>query len=266
MQKSVNRIWKNGRWAWVVGACVMFCVFSPLRGQAQDIKKVTVVNDPWPPYAIGNPGETPTGGMIVDLVNEIFKRLHIEVEFTLYPWERVLKLAKEGNRDCIAFAGKNAEREQWLAYTDPLYVDRQLLYYRADREKPFAWQTPEDFKGLKLGLTTGFNYGDELPKAIEALKLDVDYVKNDEQGFEKLLRGGFEVFICAEPAAEAIFKKTPRYQGKFKTVPKPYSEHISYMAFPKQVPAATLVPAVNRVLAELKADGTYAKLLNKYNQ
>lgn len=263
MISTRKQVWKNGLWSLVVCACAVYVMLWALPGNAQDILKIKVANDPWPPYAIGELDKTPTGGMIVNLVYEIFKRLNIEVEFTLYPWNRVLKLAQDGEIDCIAFAGKNAEREAWLGFTDVVYIDRQLIYYRADRAQPFEWNTYEDLKGFSIGLTSGFNYGDELPKAIDTLKLDVSYAKYDDQGFEKLLRGRMDLFICAEPAAEAIFKKNPAFQGQFKTAAKPHIEHLSYIAFPKKVPAVKLIPEVDRVLAEIRADGTYDKIMNQ---
>lgn len=228
-----------------------------------NIERVILSEDPWPPYTLGNEGEEPTGGIAVDVIRELFKRLGVEVQLKLHPWKRSLNLVKTGKEDGHMLLIKTPEWEEYLAFSDPFIPDSYQFWYRADREQPVEWENFEDLKKYKIGLTMEYSYGDELMEAVKKYNLEVDWVKSDELNFRKLLAGRFDTFVCMKNVANALFRDHPELKGKFKTAEKPLSVVDMYLALSKESPAVELMPEINKLIQDMKDDGTMEKLLNK---
>ena len=148
-----------------------------------------------------------------------------------------------------------------MTFSDPFIPDRYLFWYRADRKQPVEWQNFADLKKYKIGISTGYSYGDDFPKAVKKYNLKLDYAKSDEINFGKLLKGRFDTFICMENVANAIFKNNPKLKGKFRTAEKPLMTLTMYMALSKNSPAVKLLPEINKIIQELIEDGTMKKLI-----
>ncbi len=134
-----------------IGFCVVFnSAFSA------DVTSVTMIEDPWPPYTLGDAGKEPTGGIAVAFTKEIFKRIGVKADLKLYPWKRCLNLIKTGDRDGLMLLTKNAEREGYMVFTDPIMEDRDLIWYLADRPA-VVWSDFKDLKGLKIGNSSGIH-------------------------------------------------------------------------------------------------------------
>ena len=58
-------------------------LFMPGNIVAGEIKKVHIVDEPYPPYTLGEYGGPVTGGIGVEIVQELFSRLGVVVEFEL---------------------------------------------------------------------------------------------------------------------------------------------------------------------------------------
>lgn len=228
-----------------------------------DVKKVSLSEDPWPPYTLGKTGQVPTGGIAVEFCNEIFGRLNIELDLKLFPWKRCLKQMEKGQRDGLMLLTKNSDREKFMVFTDSIMTDRDLVWYRADAAKPFAWTTFADWKGYKIGKSRGFNYGDGFNKAEKEFKFKTDVANTDLMNFKKMLKGRIDIFMCNETAANDIFKQNPDLAGKFKSADKPLKEVVFYMSFSKKSPVVAIVPKINKVIADMKSDGTINKILGR---
>ncbi|WP_028865836.1 substrate-binding periplasmic protein [Psychromonas aquimarina] len=132
-------------------------------GMGQPVKKVRLVIDPWYPWVIGQPsGDNPSGGVGVELIEELFKRIGVETEINLFPFKRVITYLEAGKADGSWLITKNSAREKFVIFSDPLFSDYYYLYYSDKRKTPFEWNTWEDLKHYEIGLTSGFDYGEEL--------------------------------------------------------------------------------------------------------
>ena len=61
---------------------------------------ISLVEDPWPPYIEGRTGEPASGGKLVELYRELFRRIEgVEVEYLLMPWKRALVEVELGRQD-----------------------------------------------------------------------------------------------------------------------------------------------------------------------
>ncbi len=64
--------------------------------------KVTLVIEPYPPFAFGKEGEVATKGIAVEVAHEIFRRIPgTTLEIRLLPWKRLLYEVREGLKDGV---------------------------------------------------------------------------------------------------------------------------------------------------------------------
>ncbi len=229
---------------------------------ARDTIKLS--EDPWDPYTLGHEGETPTGGIAVELMNEIFKRVDIATDMKLFPWERCLAQMKTGKRDALMLLTKNAERELFLDYSEVIMTDNDLIWYRkSSQNNPADWVEFSDLKNYVIGESAGYNYGDVYSAAREKHKFIIDKARTDLLNFRKLQAGRIDIFICNETAAKAIFKNNPYLQGRFLAASKSLKTVEFHMAFSKESPLKGILPQVNQAIQEMKSDGTIERILVK---
>ncbi len=74
---------------------ILLCLVSLLFASqlfADEMQRMRLINDPYPPYVIGEVGEPPSSGIAFEVVKEILHRLDIAGDYKLYPWNRVSKI------------------------------------------------------------------------------------------------------------------------------------------------------------------------------
>ncbi|WP_045210742.1 PAS domain S-box protein [Desulfonatronovibrio magnus] len=106
------------------------------RQYLNDLGEVTMCVDPdWEPYermdADGN-----FTGIAADLVYLVADRLNIP--FTIVPtedWPETLMVSRQGGCMLLPFLNQTAEREEWLIFTEPLFVDPNVFVTR--NEHPY---------------------------------------------------------------------------------------------------------------------------------
>ena len=98
---------------------------------------VTVCVDPdWPPYEIID-AQGRHQGIAADLLKLAAERAGISLR--LVPtanWDDSLQASRDGRCDILSFLNKSAARDQWLLFTEPLFIDRNVIVTR--EEHPFV--------------------------------------------------------------------------------------------------------------------------------
>jgi polar amino acid transport system substrate-binding protein len=230
-----------------------------------DIKVIHLTEESnWPPFTPDKSGYV-TDGLSYDLMKEIFSRLNIEIDLELLPQKRALRYLREGRKDAATVISKNRERLEFIDYTAPIFQKKGLIYFLADREPPIEWQSYEDLRGLRLGVTLGHNYGDEFSQAVKKYNLRLDQVREVGLNFKKLLRNRIDALLCIELTAQ-IFLRQPEYKGKIIHASKPYYSKDYHIGFSKAAKAKLLIPRVNKVIQQMKDDGVFQKIIFQYTE
>lgn len=216
----------------------------------------------WAPFTPNQEGIA-TEGLSYDLMTEIFSRLDIEVEIELFPQKRMLELIKKGEKDGATVISKNAQRLKYLVYTEPIFQKKGLLYFRKGNDKLLNWQSYEELKGFKIGIVAGHNYGDAFNKAVEKYNLEVYPVTHIGQNFEKLIHGRIDLFLCIEATANHYLNDS-KYKDLIVPASKSYYEKGYYIAFSKLSNARHIISKVNKVIREMKKDGSLKSIRAKY--
>ncbi|NYZ14019.1 diguanylate cyclase [Azospirillum sp. RWY-5-1] len=111
---------------------------------------VTFCVDPdWPPYEIINRGGAHEG-IAADLLALAGERAGLSL--ALHPtadWDASLKASREGACDLLSFLNQTPKREEWLLFTEPLFIDPNVIITHA--EHPFiADLSAESDKSIAL--------------------------------------------------------------------------------------------------------------------
>lgn len=242
-------------------ACLFLFLFSSVALSAE--KVVRFSEDPWPPYTLGESGKSPHGGIAVDVIHDIFKRVGVKTEMTLYPWKRCLQQMRDGERDALMMLGYSKEREDYLIYSDMLINVRDLIYFNVSLPMD-DWKTMDDFKELIFARPHGFQFGEEFEKAVVERGIRIYPVKSDIQAFKMLADGRVDAVICNEITARTIFKEFPDVEENIKVAVRPLKNAPLYMAFSKKSPHKDLMGQVNRAIREMRAEGALESIVDSY--
>lgn len=228
-------------------------------GYGDEIIKLS--SDPWKPWVMGEEGKQAEGGWAVEIAEELFRRIdHIDTETVIYPYERCLTQMKTGERDVLLMAKKTPEREKYMAYSDVAATDPQLLYYNPEKMKNFSWNTIADLKPYRIGTVQGFNYG-ELSDLAKKESINIESVATDEQNILKLFSGRVDLVAMNISTANYYLQQNPKMVGKLQAAEKPLSDAEFHFAFSKNGKAVKYLSQINEALADMKADGTMARIL-----
>ena len=222
---------------------------------------VLLVGDPWPPYVIGELGEDATSGVAVEIVKTIFSQIDgVMVRFPLVPWNRALREVEEGRSDGIGMLLKTPEREAYMLYTVALVTGENLIWSAtgetADR---FEWTSIEDLRGLRIGITQGYSYGESLDRSFENGDVVAVSAPTVEHLFELLANGRVDLALANDAVGYSLARKYPQ-AGILASIRATNTETF-YIGISRKSPAVNLVPMINREIERLRADGSIDRIV-----
>jgi len=109
----------------------------------------------------------------------------------------------------------------------------------------------------------GHNYGEEFNSAVKQYNLNIKTLSQARQGFDLLIAERIDCFLCINLTANQ-FRKEPKFKGKISHAPKSYYGKDYHIAFSKKSNARFLIPKVNKVIQEMRFDGSFNKILAPY--
>lgn len=197
-------------------------------------------------------------GFDVEVVEEIAKRANIEVEFVPTPWDSMFLGLESKKFDFIANQiTKNPEREQKYDFSNDYLIAAAQIIVKKGRTDI---KTLDDLKGKRVLSAVGSNYN----------KIITDFDKNGEINlgyFDGNVSIALEEISLGKADATINDRLTVGYFIKQKgdlveLVGEPIEKNPVYFTFRKDTPE--LKDKVNKALEEIKADGTLAKISEKW--
>ena len=217
-------------------------------------KKVIVGTDPtYPPFEYRDEATGAYIGYDVDMVTDLCARLNCTPEFVATAWDGIFVALAAGEFDMVASGATiTAEREEIVDFSYPYVVYGQILLLTADS----VIQRVEDLKdkpvGVQLGTTNDLTatemFGDANVKRYDTFDMAVI----------ALMQGDVDAVVIDLPSAVGFMDQ---YPGKLMVGTALTSGEALGMAFQ---PDSELRAAFNAALVRYKADGSYAKLYDKY--
>lgn len=194
-------------------------------------------------------------GFDVDLMNAIGEKLGLEVVFMTEIFDTLIPTLVAGGKFDVIASGMTIkpEREEEIDFSDPYYDSNQSLVM----PKGSTYTGPADLAGKKIGVqsgTTGEAWAQEnIPNA------ELVPFKNATEAFAAAAAGNVDAIVNDLPVSTEILKEDDR--GLEIVAQIPTGEQYGF-GVSKDNPELT--KAINKALAELKADGTYAEIYRKW--
>jgi len=151
---------------------------------------IRITNGEWAPFLSKDSYEYGFGSHIV---TEAFKLEGVTVEWGFFPWQRAYQNAKDGeswDASCCWWPDDKTKTE--FTVSDPITKTSFVFFHL--KSYNFDWNSIQDLKGIKIGGTSEYNYGDEFMGALNAKALDVEFAIKDEFNFKKLLASRIQIF------------------------------------------------------------------------
>jgi len=221
-------------------------------------KQITAVTEPWPPYM--GP-RLKDNGFLPEILVEAFDRSGYTVTVEFRPWARALSDVKKGDKDILCGAYYTQEREEFLAYSQPIGEVQDALFMKEGRN--ITYQQLTDLKPYKIGVVRGASHG----KAFDAADfLNKEEVTHNGQNIRKLLVDKIDVMAGPRDVINFIIKRDyPQFIDKIVVVNPPLSTNKLYFGFSKKVAGyQELLKAFSKGLELIKKDGTHDYLAKKH--
>ncbi|HED8570243.1 TPA: basic amino acid ABC transporter substrate-binding protein [Campylobacter upsaliensis] len=194
-------------------------------------------------------------GLDIDLVNEIAKREGIELTWVEMSFDGLIPALKTGKIDMIASAMSATEdRRKSVDFSDVYYTTKNLYIKKKDNE---ALNSKEDLEGKIIGVQLG-TLQEPVAKAIKDTKVQSN--ESLSVVIMELKEGKIDAVIADKDVAKGFLKENADLIEFFEE--EDGSEGFSF-AFDKDKQKEA-IEKFNKGLKDLKADGTYDKILAKY--
>ena len=194
-------------------------------------------------------------GFDMDLIREVGRRLGMQVEIINTAWEGILPGLLAGHYDVVISAMTiTDERAQVVDFSDPYFATGQVIVVRADDT---SVNEPADLVGKVVAVQIGTT-GQFAAERIEGVAR-IDHYPTMPEAFLALRLGRADAAVADELVALEEARANP---GVLKVVGKPFT--VEYYGIAMRKGQDQLLRAINRALAQIKADGTYDELYEKW--
>ncbi|MCK7615640.1 substrate-binding periplasmic protein [Roseibium sediminicola] len=210
----------------------------------------------YPPYEMSEPVDG-LHGFDHEVVIEAFRRTGVEAQVIYVPWTRAVSDTTNGLSPALLSCAKNAERTQVYLFSDPISQDTYGLYYRKDFQPPDIRKL-KDVVGQSVASVSGYA---SLAKLVEIGANPIE-VRSEAAGFQMLGLGRFDFLYSGKQATDFQIMQHGM-KGRFEFVKTENWEY--HLCFSRKHPQTLeLLPLFNKGLAEIRADGTYKAIHDRY--
>ena len=200
-------------------------------------------------------------GFEVDLMNEVADRLGLRSEFVNTQWEVILQQMQDGLYDCIVGGITiTPARQDILAGSQPYMTTTLSLV--VDSARTPGIRSLADLKEASVGVqaaTTDLDIAIALQRRGEIGSVKVYPFDRIKDAMTDLAAGRITAVMKVYPVAAWLARKTP---GLHIVAQVPNDPQPLGIGFSKNNPG--LLAAVNGVLADMKRDGAYARLADRW--
>lgn len=197
-------------------------------------------------------------GFDIDLAKEVAKRLGVKLEAKPISWDAKNMELDKGNIDVI-WNGLTItpERQKEMLFSKPYLDNRQIIIVKADS----AIDKKADLKGKKVGvqLDSSSQTAVQGDKATSSTFNELVKYKDNQTALMDLGTGRIDAVVADEILGRYIIAKKP---GEFKVATENFGTESYGVGF--RLKDKAFQAEVDKVLDEMKADGTAAEISKKW--
>lgn len=208
----------------------------------------------FPPYEYIENGEIT--GLEIELVKKIGEKLGKKVEIKNMDFDGVLSSLTSGKVDLgVAAISITDDRKMKLDFTDKMISNNVIIVQRKDSN----FQKIDDLKNIKIGFQIGTTVQEFIDENLSSNNITPSGYKDYIQPLTDLENKKLDCVIMDQvPATKMLVNKD---NLKISNLPL-YSDEYAFAM--KKDSNPELIKKMNEVLKEMKNNGEYDKLLNKY--
>lgn len=207
----------------------------------------------YPPFEFIDDSLEPAG-FDMDLIRAVGEAMGVEVEIINTAWDGIIPGLINGNYDAVISAMTiTNERAAAVSFSDPYFATGQVIAVRADDDSVVG---PADLAGkivaVQIG-TTGHFAAEEIDG------VTIRTFQTMPEAFLALKVGQADAIVGDELVAIEEMQANP---DQVKVVGEPFT--VEYYGIAVRKGNSDLLRRINRALAQLKADGTYDAIYEKW--
>ncbi|SFD33426.1 basic amino acid ABC transporter substrate-binding protein [Collimonas sp. OK412] len=198
-------------------------------------------------------------GFDIDLMKAIAAKIGIEVKFIPTPFEGIFNFLAQGDRDLLISAITiTDERKQTVDFSDPYFEASQLI---AVPQGNTSVKQFTDLKTMKIGVQSATTGDEVVQNLVGKNNPSIKRFDSTTLALKELESGGVDAVVADDPVVRNYITNNP--SASFRVVPD--------AGFPKEYYGIAvrkgnteLLAKINQGLADVKADGSFAKINEKY--
>ena len=258
--------WDTVAWQrWLLAAVVSFttaaCTSSPLtlgpnqaRGYVKDPKTLVVTTEPdFPPFVYFN-SEGQLVGFDVELIQEIARRLNLQVDFAYIPFDGLFATLEAETADAaINSITITARRDEAIDFSRPYFKSGLAIAVRTDDTQINSLQ---DLRGKKVAVklgTTGADLAAQVPNT-QLVTFD-----SAEKALLDLNKGNVDAVIKDEPTTRGMIERMGL--KNIHLLPELLTKEYYGIGLPPGSPNKAFI---DQTLGTMIADGSYERLYRKW--
>lgn len=243
-------------WSWL---CCSVLALATLSAHAGPPPVALTTGPDYPPYA--DP-QAPGGGLAVRVVRAVFARLGHETTLDWLPWKRGYLLTLSGQYQATFPYVHSEERQREFLYSESILVAQSYLYMRlGDSLQP---DQPDSFRGRALCVVRGYAspLRQRLQAQISSGLTQVHEAPSLQSCVHMLALKRVDAFSALDVQGRAAVREAG-LQSQITTAEKPVATLEFALIAPRAQPdAAAFIERFNAGLRQIRADGSYKRLLS----
>lgn len=232
-------------------------VFSSVRAADEDL---IIAIENWPPYS--DQGH-PRYGIATEIVVTALDRAGYSFKITFENWSDILSGAQVGVFDIITAGWYTDERKKYFSYSEP-YLFNEVKFIKL-KGKPFNYETLDDLRGVIVGIVENYAYLPEFDSSNIPIKFSNRHVI---QNLLLLQQGKIDLTLDDEwVIRHQLANYMPNAVDQFEFLDKPLAKRgLHLLVSLRNKNHEKIIADFNKVIKEMKEDGTIVKILNSYKE
>ncbi len=235
---------------------IIVCALASPAFCGQD--RVRLVTLEWEPYTGSH---LPNNGFTAEIIQKAFKIQGLDSTLAFHPWQTAMDLARQGGVDAVFSAYYTKERAKDFFYSDP-YAESMVLFFTL-KGSAISFESLEDLKGYRIGITRGFANTAEFDAAPFLTKVTAD---TEKQSLENLIRGKVDLVVLDKFVGMSLINQFfPGFRDRIISLKTPLDKKPLYVLFPKKKASSPDVfLAFNQGLKQIRQTGMYDLILQRH--
>ena len=231
-----------------------------LLGMCAHGQTLQILTEDYPPYNYMENGQVV--GFSTKVVEEVVRKAGLQGNPKLYTWSRAYKIVSDEENTLIYTITRNTVRENLFKWVGPL-ASRTIFLFMLKERKDIEINSLGDAKKYIIGVTRDDGFSLDLMKKGFEIGKNLYPVSKEEQNIEKLFTGRVDLVGNVELSMVHIVKSLGLDFNKLTKVYELPEKYAYYMALNKKT-SDTIVNKLQKALDEIKQNGTYQSIKNKY--